>query len=149
MYRIVSLALLALGSLATPVYAELVFFQSGRAMSVRAIRSDGSDIIIQLRGGSAIRCQSAVRATVRPDLVDDADEARAPVHRDLAPIPAQFRDLIARVAAHYGVDARIVDAVVQVESAYDSHAVSAKGARGLMQLMPATGRLYGALDLFD
>ena len=47
------------------------------------------------------------------------------------------------------VDARVVSALVQVESAYRSRAVSPKGARGLMQIMPATGRQYGALDLFD
>jgi soluble lytic murein transglycosylase-like protein len=43
----------------------------------------------------------------------------------------------------------VVNALIQVESAYHSRAVSPKGARGLMQLMPATGRRYGALDLFD
>jgi soluble lytic murein transglycosylase-like protein len=47
------------------------------------------------------------------------------------------------------VDPRVVSALIQVESAYHSRAVSPKGARGLMQLMPATGRQYGALDLFD
>mgnify|MGYP001572839445 CR=1 FL=1 len=39
--------------------------------------------------------------------------------------------------------------MIQVESAYHSRAVSSKGAKGLMQLMPSTGRQYGALDLFD
>jgi soluble lytic murein transglycosylase-like protein len=43
----------------------------------------------------------------------------------------------------------VVSAVIEVESAYRSRAVSPKGARGLMQVMPATGRQYGALDLFD
>jgi soluble lytic murein transglycosylase-like protein len=36
-----------------------------------------------------------------------------------------------------------------VESGYRSLAVSRKGARGLMQVLPSTGRQYGALDLFD
>jgi soluble lytic murein transglycosylase-like protein len=42
-----------------------------------------------------------------------------------------------------------VNAVIQVESAYHSRAMSPKGALGLMQVMPATGRQFGALDLFD
>ena len=66
-----------------------------------------------------------------------------------AAIPGQYRDLIRTTSARHGVDARVVNAVIQVESAYHSRAVSPKGARGLMQLMPATGRQYGALDLFD
>ena len=43
----------------------------------------------------------------------------------------------------------LVHALIQVESGYRTNARSHKGARGLMQLLPATGRRYGALDLFD
>lgn len=42
-----------------------------------------------------------------------------------------------------GVDFRMVLAVIQAESAYNPHATSAVGARGLMQIMPATGRGLG------
>lgn len=139
---------------ATPVRAELVFFQSGRAMSVRAIRSDGNEIVLQLRGGGDIHCDKDLIVKVEPDEVEypeptpvvipaSAETVAAPI------IPAQYRDLVSRTAAKHGVDERVVDAVIQVESAYHSRAVSPKGARGLMQLMPATGRQYGALDLFD
>ena len=40
-------------------------------------------------------------------------------------------------------------AIIQVESAFDSLAVSTAGARGLMQLMPATARRFGVTDSFD
>jgi soluble lytic murein transglycosylase-like protein len=52
-------------------------------------------------------------------------------------------------ALHYGVSARLVHAVVATESAYNPAALSPKGARGLMQLMPATARRYGVTDSFD
>lgn len=139
---------------AAPVRAELVFFQSGRAMSVRAIRSDGDEIVLQLRGGGDIHCDKSLIVKVEPDEVEypeDVLQASPPVPVVLQPaaIPEQYRDLVARTAARHGVDARVVSAVIQVESAFHSRAVSSKGARGLMQLMPATGRQYGALDLFD
>jgi soluble lytic murein transglycosylase-like protein len=42
-----------------------------------------------------------------------------------------------------------VRAGIQVESAFAADARSRKGARGLMQVMPATGRQYGARNLYD
>jgi hypothetical protein len=141
-------------TIAAPARAELVFFQSGRAMSVRTIRSDGDGIVLQLRGGGAIECDKSLIVRVEPDEVEYPEETLTASSADgsslLSPaIPERYRDLVSRTAARHGVDARVVDAVIQVESAYHSRAVSPKGARGLMQLMPATGRQYGALDLFD
>jgi soluble lytic murein transglycosylase-like protein len=47
------------------------------------------------------------------------------------------------------VDPALVKAVIMVESGYDPKAVSAKGAAGLMQLMPAIADDLGVKDLFD
>jgi hypothetical protein len=49
----------------------------------------------------------------------------------------------------YQVNPDLVRAVMGVESEYDQWAVSSKGARGLMQLMPATARRLGVHDVFD
>ncbi len=56
--------------------------------------------------------------------------------------PPDPRSLIARTAARYGGEdfARLLDSVARVESGYRPQAVSPKGARGLMQLMPETAR---------
>jgi soluble lytic murein transglycosylase-like protein len=43
----------------------------------------------------------------------------------------------------------LIDAVVRTESGYRPHAVSKKGARGLMQLLPQTGQEVGVSNLFD
>ncbi len=51
--------------------------------------------------------------------------------------------LIRRIARKYGLDPRLLHAVIEVESSYDPSAVSPKGAVGLMQLMPQTARRYG------
>lgn len=56
---------------------------------------------------------------------------------------------IADAAATYNVPLDLVRAVIQVESEYDSLAVSSKGAQGLMQLMPFTARRFGVGDSFD
>ncbi len=53
------------------------------------------------------------------------------------------RQVIARAAARHGVDSRLADAVARVESGYKPNVVSAKGAMGVMQLMPTTARGLG------
>jgi len=63
--------------------------------------------------------------------------------------PTAYDRLINRTARANQVDAALVKAVMHVESAFNPHAVSDKGAQGLMQLMPDTAQRYGAEDLFD
>jgi hypothetical protein len=60
-----------------------------------------------------------------------------------------FDDVIRRHAERERVDPRLVKSVMLVESNFNPRAVSPKGARGLMQLMPATARRYGVTNSFD
>jgi soluble lytic murein transglycosylase len=61
----------------------------------------------------------------------------------------EYNRHIVDAAATHGVDINLVKAVIQVESDYDPLAVSSKGARGLMQLMPATAKRMGVGNAFD
>jgi soluble lytic murein transglycosylase-like protein len=61
----------------------------------------------------------------------------------------RYDEIILEYAARYRVDPALVKAVIHVESRFQRHARSHRGARGLMQLMPRTGRAYGARDLYD
>jgi soluble lytic murein transglycosylase-like protein/outer membrane protein assembly factor BamD (BamD/ComL family) len=54
--------------------------------------------------------------------------------------PRPFRELVEPAAASEGIDPHLVWAVMRQESAFQPHAKSGAGARGLMQLMPATAR---------
>lgn len=56
---------------------------------------------------------------------------------------------VRQYAAHYGVSPELIAAFIDVESRWNPHAVSTKGAMGLMQLMPATARRFGAHQPFD
>lgn len=62
---------------------------------------------------------------------------------------SQAEGWVRQYAGHYGVPAELVAALIDVESRWNPHAVSSKGALGLMQLMPATARRFGALQPFD
>ena len=60
-----------------------------------------------------------------------------------------FGDIIHEKAAKYDVDPALVAAVIETESRFHPQARSRVGARGLMQLMPKTGRWLGARNLSD
>ena len=61
----------------------------------------------------------------------------------------EFDPYIEDAAAKFGVSSDLVRAIISVESAFDEYAVSSKGAKGLMQLMPGTARRFGVSDPFD
>jgi Transglycosylase SLT domain len=60
-----------------------------------------------------------------------------------------YGDIIHEKAKKYDVDPLLVAAVIEQESKFRHTARSQVGARGLMQLMPKTGRWMGAQDLYD
>lgn len=61
----------------------------------------------------------------------------------------QFHPIIIEVAGRHEVDPALVRAIIMAESGYNPKAVSKRGAKGLMQLMPRTARSLGVEDIFD
>ncbi len=57
-----------------------------------------------------------------------------------------FQPMVEKYATQYGVDKDLVNAVIRQESGFNPAAVSKAGARGLMQLMPATAKSLGVND---
>src|SRR5215472_16484790 len=62
---------------------------------------------------------------------------------------SQYDDTITQAALNWNVDPRLLKAVLLHESQGDPGAVSKAGARGLMQIMPDTGRQLGMTDIND
>lgn len=60
-----------------------------------------------------------------------------------------YEDIISEACSQHGVEIDLVKAVIQAESNFNPYAVSPKGARGLMQLMPDTALRYGVRSIFD
>lgn len=64
-------------------------------------------------------------------------------------IPVSLKAIIEDAAKEYQLDPQLIHAIIRAESGYKTNAVSSKGARGLMQLMPDTGKRFGAFNLLD
>ena len=76
----------------------------------------------------------------------------AVVSRDQQPqmIAAQpYAELVSAAARANELPAALLHAVIKTESRYNARATSPKGARGLMQLMPATAREMGVTNAYD
>jgi soluble lytic murein transglycosylase-like protein len=145
--------------------ADILFFATGRTMSVASSRLDGGHLVVTLREGGEAAFPSTLITRIEPDEVPyprpAAEVAAAPAVAAAMPAPASpdslgsvpgarpFAELIATSAATHGVDVRLVHAVIEAESNYRPRARSAKGAKGLMQLMPATARQYSVRDPYD
>lgn len=159
-------------SAASTASAELVFLKTGRSMSVKAVRYDGDQAVMTLRMGGEVIFDKAAIDRVEPDEVEYPEPApepapaamasasavaapqigaRAIADKPLPPpvIPAQFNGLVHELSKRHGVDARLIHAVITVESAYQTRARSPKGAKGLMQLMPDTARQYGVRNAYN
>jgi soluble lytic murein transglycosylase-like protein len=100
---------------------------------------DGRRVVRNLPAGSAAAAPSVAAVPGRPAIAPS---------RPPAP-PEGLRHLVAEAAAREGLDARLVEAVVRAESAWDPAALSHKGAMGLMQLMPATAAELTVDDPWD
>jgi soluble lytic murein transglycosylase-like protein len=160
--RYVFIALSVL-SVATPARAELVYFATGRTLNVKEHRREGDSLVLTLRSGGEVVCEAALITRIAPDeapypepVVEESVRLKAdPTIADSAALDRGIRlqpDLeafIDRVSAREGVDAKLVRAVIEVESGYRPSARSPKGAMGLMQLMPATARRYAVANPYD
>jgi soluble lytic murein transglycosylase-like protein len=148
-------ALIAL-AIATPASAELIFFSESRSMSVKSHRFEGDRIIVSLRGGGEMTFDRSVILKIAPDEVPYPEETQAAAVDVIVPEATGvligktvYDPIIESASDRNGVPARLVKALIQVESAFQPRARSNKGAMGLMQLMPETARQYRARNPYD
>jgi soluble lytic murein transglycosylase-like protein len=104
----------------------------------RFVDADGFTHYTNMPVDARYRAKVVARATPRPK------HRKAPIV-----VRPRYQELVAEAAAAHGIEAALMNAVITVESGFNSRSVSPKGAMGLMQLMPATAQRYGASDPFD
>ena len=156
-----TLGVAVVASLVVPAAAagEILVFRTGRTMSVGAVRADGDRLLVTLRDGGDASVPASLVARIDPDEVatpvasppasGEPTVVAGPVTPQAMLAGRPFAALIASAAVAYGVDERLVHAVIEAESNYQPRARSRTGAKGLMQLMPATARQYAVRDPYD
>jgi len=109
-----------------------------------AAPSASGAVRIGLRGGKRVIYNDGVGSSSREALARSDGWLAARVAT-----PSLYDGLIADAARSSAIDPKLVKSVVLIESAFNPAAVSRKGARGLMQLMPDTAFRYGVRNTFD
>jgi len=154
---------LALG-LCSTAGAEIVVLDNGRFLKTESYSVEGDSARIELEsGGELVLPMLRIDRVLKDEIVSRREQAaveealapKEPLYLGFAPEhrapDTPFGDFIFSVAKRRNVNPSLVAAIVRAESAFDPSAVSVKGARGLMQIMPSTGKQLGVManDLFD
>jgi len=143
--RLAAAALLLASSLGASAM-ELVVFPGDKTLVALSYEEQGEQAVLTLPGGGVIGCpRSQVVAHIAGYVPPPDDPAPARALPEALP----YRDSIARHCQEYGMDCKLVAAVIRVESGFNPRAVSPKGACGLMQLMPSVQKDEGVSDPFD
>ena len=107
-----------------------------------------ADMLKASRGGiSAFRLQNDKKTT--PAASVSKTSATNSISLGENPSRVQLLNMISKISKNYGLDEKLVQAVIKQESGFNPKAVSHCGAQGLMQLMPATAKGLGVKDTLN
>jgi len=135
---------LAFGAAGIPTEAmNLKFPFSGAGSALNSIATDTAQSFHIFTTPRTRRTFLQPQRTLAPLFTLDA------VKEDFFRTQVPYGSIIYREARKNGLAPELVAAVVEAESDFRVHLVSEKKAMGLMQIIPSTGRLLGADDLFD
>lgn len=156
---------LAICLAANAASASIAVFSDGRNMKIEAYAVEEDTIHLTFAGGGKMsmaltRIERIVDDEVTtPEVVEEVKKIveegvfpkRSWKYSEVSPPlwQSKYNEIIVAAAKKFDVDAALVSAVIKAESDYNPHELSHKGARGLMQLMPATAERFGVKNSFD
>lgn len=135
---------------------EMVVFTDGRFLKVSTYQyQEGAYTLHLVSGGTVIIPEGRVEQILADEITrvppplpyQDPDLLRYSELHNPPDLP--FWDITRRLAKIHDLHPVLISAIIHAESAFNQHAVSRKGAMGLMQLMPSTCRRYGVDNPFD
>ena len=157
--RVLLSALIVCVSWTLAIQAELVILRGGDVLKVKDFNVLGNDVRVSLsEGGSMTLPLLRVERIIDDEILPEPEivpEAEPPLQITFLPtheVPrTPYGDLIHKIAERHGLNPVLLAAMVRHESGFDTEALSPRGARGLMQLMPSTAERFGVsqYDLYD
>jgi hypothetical protein len=124
--------------------AEIAVMESGKILYVDRFERVDERITLHITGGGVVTVPSEIVVNVVPnEIVEEGEDPRT------VSLFPHLEDVIDPAASKYGVAPELVAAVIWAESSGDPNAISSRGARGLMQLMPETAKELGVTRILD
>ena len=159
-------ALILFALLALPASASIAVFTDGRSMKIAAFKAvDEQTMKLTMANGGSMDVPLARLDRIIDDEVTTPEivaEVKKIVAEGVFPrrswrfnesskplFKSKYDSVIVEAAKKFDVDAALVSAVIKAESDFNAREMSNKGARGLMQLMPATAQRFGVANSFD
>jgi len=130
-----------IASMAPVARADYAVLRSGLRLHITSYEQAGDRVRLTVEGGT-VEVQAADLMSVEPE-------------EHFAALPAQptpdgpFGSLIRAASLKHGVDEKLIEYVIAVESNFNPRAASRKQALGLMQLLPQTAARYSVTNTFD
>src|SRR6185369_1818013 len=160
-----ALAVLILAA-AVPASASIAIFTDGRNMKIDSYKmlDDETMQLVMKSGGSMTLPINRIDRIIDDEIAtpEVVAEVKKIVEEGVFPrrswrynetsgpiFKSKFDKIIIEAAKKFDVDAALVSAVIKAESDFNPREVSNKGARGLMQLMPATAERFGVTNAYD
>jgi len=158
--------LVLIAAAAVPASASIAVFTDGRTMKVASFKTvDEETMKLTMTNGGSIQVPLARIDRIIDDEITTPEvvaEVKKIVEEGVFPrrswrfnessgpiFKSKYDAVIVEASRKFDVDAALVSAVIKAESDFNSHELSNKGARGLMQLMPATAQRFGVANSFD
>lgn len=113
---------------------------------VRLYLQPGDKSFVEVSGVEIVNVEPAPALNLVPAVIKPSSTGTGIRLPD--PTPEQMRGMMSRAGAQHNLDVDLLASVVRAESGGNIRAVSRTGARGLMQLMPATATQLGVVDSF-
>lgn len=134
-------------ALATALAVGMAWAQPVQAQIFGTVRADGTVVLTNLPTSSRSPGLRVIVAKQSEPASAGAESAHAAGTGVID--MSRFGDIISEACRKWNVQPELLQAIIAVESGFNPRAVSRKGARGLMQLMPETARRFATGDLFD
>ena len=147
-----ALAMLALALLAAPVRADVWGYVDTRGVAHFASERLDERYELFFKGNESFSVGKGEKEPKALAVKNEATDifvrgAHTPpkllAYFDISPNYKAVKHLIKDAAITHGIDYELLQALIATESGFDTHAVSPKGAVGLMQLIPPTAERYG------
>jgi Transglycosylase SLT domain len=152
--RPIGIALLLFAGQISASAADLAILKNGSQIPFLRKEVSGSVTRLYVVGGHMDIPTAEISSydkddSVLADVPADPQPALPTVGPAVKATRADIDGIVKEIAAKYQLDPDFVASVIKAESNFNPHAISRKGARGLMQLMPQTANQLGVKDAFD
>lgn len=134
--------------------AEVAVLRNGNSIPFLRKEQIGSVTRLYISGGFMDVSTEDIASFNQDDTPPPVADPVVPTSAPPAPVatataPLDLSQVVQEASSRYQLDPDFVSSVIKAESNFKAHAVSPKGAQGLMQLMPATAAQLGVEDPFD